>query len=165
MGSGKTTLGERLASRLGVPFVDLDARLEARCGASIRAVFERGGEPEFRRLELEELRLLVQEAPAACVVAVGGGVVETEAAPALLRRLGRIVWLRADPHACVARLGGARGARPLLDPGTAWTARWRRREPLYRALAEAIVETHSQGIDASLEQLVHLTRPPRAAGA
>jgi shikimate kinase len=117
------------------------------------------GEAEFRHLELQVLRDLVRDAPPGAVVATGGGLVETPEARALLPQLGRVVWLRADPRACVARLGAERAARPLLDAGTDWLGRFARREPLYRELAQGIVDTHPQGVEQSLAQLEALFAP------
>jgi shikimate kinase len=163
MGCGKSTLGPRLADRLGVQFLDLDDEIERRAGCRIAELVDAEGEAGLRRHELAALRALVDAAPAGCVVATGGGVVETPPAHALLRALGRIVWLEAEPEASVSRLPpAARAARPLLDAEGTWRRRWEIRQPLYRALAEAIVATHPDAIDASLERLVAVARAERA---
>lgn len=151
MGSGKSTLGSRLAADLRIPFLDLDARIEAEAGRSVRAIFESEGELGFRRREHAALAALVAGAPARCIVATGGGAVELASAPALLRALGDVVWLRADADACIARLGDAAATRPLLDGD--WRRRWERRAPIYAALAAAIVDTHPTPFEASLAAL------------
>lgn len=153
MGSGKTTLGRRLAAQVGAEFVDLDRDIEALGGRAAGDVLRQDGEARFRALELVALEDVVQRAPVRCILATGGGIVETPAAPPLLRRFGTLVWLRADPEVCVARLGAARASRPLLDDGAGWRARWQRREPLYRALAQHVVDTHPQDESASLQAL------------
>ncbi|MDQ4125487.1 MAG: shikimate kinase, partial [Actinomycetota bacterium] len=71
MGAGKSTVGRALAQRLRLPFVDVDAVVEARAGASIRELFEREGEAAFRRLEGEATRETLRGPDA--VVALGGG--------------------------------------------------------------------------------------------
>jgi shikimate kinase len=156
MGSGKSTLGRRLAAALGLDCIDLDAQLEAARGTSIASLWRQEGERGFRALELAVLRSLLESKPADCVVVTGGGVVETPEALPLLQQLGRVVWLRADPAACVARLGPARSARPLLDDEAAWKQRYLRREPLYRAAARHVVDTHPADEEASLRALLAL---------
>jgi shikimate kinase len=154
MGSGKTTLGRLLAAARGTPFVDLDAVIEAQAGLGVRDVFAAEGEAGFRARELAALTELAAAAPDGCVLATGGGIVESESAPAVLRRFGRIVWLEADPEACVARLGAARAARPLLATPELWRERYRRREESYRALADITVRTHPDRVEASLAALI-----------
>lgn len=163
MGSGKSTLGPRLAARLGVHFLDLDVEIERRAACTIAELVAAEGEAALRRQELEALRALVDAAPPGCVIATGGGIVESPEARTLLRALGRIVWLEAEPEASVSRLPGpARAARPLLDADGAWRQRWALRQPHYRALADAVVNTYPDAIDASLERLVALARAERA---
>jgi shikimate kinase len=163
MGSGKSTLGPLLASRLEVPFVDLDAEIERRVACSIAELVERDGEPVFRRYELDVLQALGTEAPRPAVVATGGGIVELPNALQHLRALGQVVWLRADPEVSVGRLDAtARAARPLLDPAGSWRRRWERREPLYRACADVVVGTHPETVGESLEQLLRLAHGPSA---
>ena len=153
MGSGKTTLGRSLATALGVDFIDLDSELETAHGCSVHSMIARDGEPVFRARELDVLRALVASRRADCVVATGGGVVESAAARAMLAQWGRVVWLRADPEACVERLGAARATRPLLQDAD-WRIRYARRAPQYAALAAFVVDTHPDGVDASLRALL-----------
>jgi shikimate kinase len=162
MGSGKTTLGSRLAARCGCEFVDLDVRLEVAAGCDVRTLMREIGEARFRSLELAMLREVAAQPPGRSVVATGGGIVETPEAWDLLRSMGHVVWLRADPHACVSRLGAERAARPLLDSTQEWRVRWARREPLYRQLADDIVETHPQDVEECLARLAVFLSPPAA---
>ena len=163
MGSGKTTLGSRLAAALQIPFVDLDARIETAAGRPIHEIFAFEAEAGFRRREAAALAALVTGAPARCIVATGGGVVELATASSRLHALGRIVWLRADPDVCVARLGAERGTRPLLEAD--WRSRWERRAPLYAGLADAIVDTDQGVIETSLAALHAVWNAGRAPGA
>ena len=115
MATGKTTIGRRVAKRLGRPFLDADGELEQRTGLSVRELFEKEGEAAFRRLESELLgELLAASEPH--VIATGGGVVVTarqpsagSAAPGAARRVAR-----RRPRVPRHRAAG-RTHRPLLD--------------------------------------------------
>jgi shikimate kinase len=90
-GSGKSTVGGEVAGRLGVPFVDLDAEIERRSGASVPDIFAREGEAAFRVLEARELVNASRNDPS--VVACGGGVVLEPANRITLRNTGTCVYL------------------------------------------------------------------------
>jgi shikimate kinase/3-dehydroquinate synthase len=116
MATGKSTVGRLLAERVGSPFIDLDARLEARLGTKIPEFFARRGEAAFRAEERSELARILAEARdgAPPVVALGGGALL--ARDARLDAIDRavVVTLSASP-AEIARRAGARSGRPLLD--------------------------------------------------
>lgn len=111
MGTGKTAVGRILARRLGVPFHDTDAWIEAREGATVAAIFATRGETAFRALEREALGAATR-APQA-VVATGGGAIVDPENRAQLRAWGMLVCLDATPEAILARVGD-RPDRPLL---------------------------------------------------
>jgi shikimate kinase len=111
MGTGKTAVGRILARRLGVPFGDTDAWIEAREGATIAAIFATRGEAAFRTLEREALRALTRVPRG--VVATGGGAIVDPENRAHLRAWGTLVCLDATPEAILARVGD-RPDRPLL---------------------------------------------------
>lgn len=119
MGCGKTSVGLELARRLGGAFVDLDRRVEERFGCPIPEIFDRWGEPVFRKAELEELERVAREAPA--VVATGGGTYCSAAGRDLIRRSGHLaVYLEVPWEELQARVGGADRDRPLwADPESA----------------------------------------------
>jgi len=141
MGSGKSTVGRLIADQLGLPFIDLDEHIVAEAGMSIAEIFDRGGEGAFRDLETAALRDLAT-APDS-VVACGGGVVVRDENRALLKLLGRAVYLRVSAGESLARIGDT-STRPLLaGPGAtlAATSLLAARESLYAAVADFVVQT------------------------
>ncbi len=114
MGSGKTTIGRLLASRLALPFVDLDAEVEAEAGLPIKEIFDRFGEPGFRQLERRVAARVVRGPP--CVIAAGGGAFADPEAHALIREHCLTIWLDAEHGLLVERLK-ADGDRPMLEGG------------------------------------------------
>ncbi|HYN20211.1 MAG TPA: shikimate kinase [Thermoanaerobaculia bacterium] len=131
MGSGKSATGEKLAERLGTPFVDLDEQIELRAGLKIREIFERSGEGEFRRLEREAL-VATGDQPDV-VVATGGGTVTFEANARWIRANGVSVWLHPPFAAIVSRIGAmGKEDRPLFRDEAQALALYRERLPAYR---------------------------------
>jgi shikimate kinase len=141
MGSGKTTVGRRVAQRLGRLFLDSDAQVEIRTGRTVAEIWRADGEPAFRELETEALAdALSRDEPS--VIAAAGGVVVSEENRRLLREhAGTVVWLRARPefHARRARHGTH---RPLLDEDPVGTMRRleEARRPLYEEVADTVVD-------------------------
>lgn len=142
-GSGKTTVGEFLAARLGRPFVDADVLLEADAGMTIRDIFASEGESGFRDRETATLRKLTAGTPA--VIATGGGIILRPENRELLRS-GFVIWLTAEPKLLWHRIqidpttGDRRPnltATGGLDEVTAVMAV---REPLYRETAHLTVD-------------------------
>lgn len=135
MGAGKTEAGLILSLQLGLPFIDLDARIEARAETSIRSIFETMGEAGFRALEAQTLAEVCTLSPA--VVALGGGAVVGEDAWRWMRNAGVTVSLQAPVTELVRRLSkrpGAIESRPLLrgsDPAEAMARILEERSPWY----------------------------------
>jgi len=118
MGSGKTEVGSRIATRLGVPFVDLDERIAAAAGKPVPAIFAEHGEARFRALESRVLRELEPMLPQGVVVATGGGACVDPYNRAWMRSHGATVWLDASLAALESRVARD-GSRPLYGDGPA----------------------------------------------
>ena len=114
MGAGKSTIGRRLAARLGVPFVDADDEVERAAGCSIEDMFEVHGEVAFREGEKRVIGRLL-DGPVG-VLATGGGAFMNEETRERIREKGVSVWLRADLDVLVRRCA-RRDDRPLLRDG------------------------------------------------
>ncbi len=147
MGAGKSSIGRKLAKRLGVPFADTDQRIVARHGA-IADLFRDRGEPAFRALEREVVAEALTEGG---VVALGGGAVLDPATRDDLRSC-TVVLLTVDEDAVAGRLES--GKRPLLVDGL---ASWRRiaaeRAGLYADLADVVVDTSRRPVAHLVEEL------------
>lgn len=152
MGSGKTTVGRRLAERLGWRFVDLDHVVAG--ARSVAEVFEQEGEPAFRQKEAEALAAVLADA-APAVVATGGGAVLDAGTR---RRLAEqaTVWLRGAPSALAARVGQGEG-RPLLAAGEVLATLERlagEREPLYHEVAGIVVDVDGLAVDEVVDRIL-----------
>ena len=141
MGAGKTTIGRQLATLLQKRFLDADHEIEKRTGVTIPVIFEIEGEPGFRRRECAVIVELTQEQD--IVLATGGGVVLSEDNRRALKQCGTVVYLQADVETLVERTRRDRN-RPLLqteDPRGKIEELLREREPIYRQLADVVVDT------------------------
>ena len=153
MGAGKTSVGKLLARRLGKAFYDCDREIERLTGVRIPVIFEIEGEEGFRARECKMLAELVQRSPV--VVATGGGAVLAEKNRTLLKQHGTVVYLCASPHDLWQRTRHDRN-RPLLqtpNPLATLTALFSTRDPLYREIADLVVDTGSQSLSALTHRL------------
>jgi shikimate kinase len=135
MGSGKSTIGQRLARRLGYSFIDMDARIEGKYGMTINEIFEKLGESAFRDMETGLLKEMVSLKDA--VISTGGGLPCTGDNMELINRSGISVYLRMDPESLVNRLSRGKSHRPLIrhmtrsELGTFIESKLMEREPVY----------------------------------
>lgn len=139
-GSGKSTVGRRLARRLDRPFVDADDELARRSGRAIRDWFSEVGEADFRAAEADLFDDLLS-ASGPSVIAAGGGAVVTASTRTALEARAMVVWLRADVPFLLSRLK-KRGHRPLLDddPAGVLDRMVTERTHLYQEVADIVVD-------------------------
>ena len=163
MGAGKTSIGRRLAARLGLPFRDADAEIELAAGRTIPEIFSRYGEPAFRDGERRVIQRLLAGDP--MVLAYGGGAFMDPATRASTRRDAVSVWLRCPVPTLVRRVAG-RDNRPLLADGDREATLHRLteiRNPVY-AEADMIVDCGDESPDVTTGQVLDALAawtPPR----
>ena len=167
MGSGKSSVGRRLAGRLGLPFVDADTEIETAAHMTIPEIFAQRGEAEFREGERRVIaRVLTTRAP--LVLATGGGAFMNAETRERVKELGIAVWLKAEPDVLMRRVR-KRSNRPLLqtaDPEATLRRMLAEREPVY-ALADITIlssdEPHEVVVGETIAALSDYLR--LAAGA
>jgi shikimate kinase len=164
-GAGKSTVGRRVAALLGRRFVDIDAEVERREGRTVAALFSASGEAGFREAEAAAVEAVEREAPGA-VVATGGGAVLRASNREALRRMGQVVWLRADAAVLGARLARGAGGRPSLtgrgvveELAEVLAAR----EGFYAGVADVVVDA-AGGLDEVARAVVAAVAAPGRRG-
>jgi shikimate kinase len=140
MGAGKSSVGRKLAGKLGLPFIDADSEIEAAAGMTIPDIFSVRGEAEFRTGEARVIARLLESGPQ--VLATGGGAFMNADTRAMIGAKGISVWLRADFDVLFKRIK-RRSDRPLLktaDPAATLRGLMQERYPVY-ALADVTVDS------------------------
>jgi shikimate kinase len=153
MGSGKSSVGRRLAARIGIPFVDADAEIEKAAGMSITDIFAVRGEAEFRSGEARVIRRVLQGGPQ--VLSTGGGAFMDPETRAAVAASGISIWLNAEFDILMKRIR-RRHDRPLLktsDPGATLRKLMVERDPIY-ALADLIVESRDEPHDRIVDDII-----------
>jgi shikimate kinase len=162
MGAGKSSVGRRMAARLGLNFVDADAEIESAAGMTIPEIFSKHGEDYFRAGEARVIARILDNGPQ--VLATGGGAVMNQATRDLIRLKGISIWLKADVDVLVKRTK-RRNDRPLVEKIKELLPL---REPVY-AQADIIVqsrdEPHDNIVDEAIAQLAKTLGVEAAAEA
>lgn len=132
MGSGKSSVGRDLAWELGWSFFDIDREIEAQQGTTIASIFDSKGEAEFRKIEIEAIRVHVKlvERGKPCVIALGGGAFVQPATFELLENNGITIWLDCPFELVRARVGGD-PSRPLARDPQQLEKLYEQRRPTY----------------------------------
>ena len=164
-GSGKSTLGGRLAAHLNVPFIELDREIERQSGIGLSQLFELFGQEVFRRNERTALEAILQRQPR-FVLATGGSLVTEPGTFELLSSCCRTVWLKADPEEHMRRVIEQGDLRPMANNDRAMDdliSILTSREPLY-AKADLILDTAGKTPELSLRELLALLGHSEQAG-
>ncbi len=154
MGAGKTSIGRQLARALSLEFVDSDHEIERRTGADIPWIFDIEGEAGFRKRERKVIADLCQRQ--GIVLATGGGAILAEENRQCLRRHGTVIYLCASLDKLCQRVSRS-NHRPLLaneDPRPRLEELFMERDPLYREIADLIIHTDHQSVQATARSIV-----------
>jgi shikimate kinase len=154
MGAGKSTVGKVLAKKLGRRFLDADHVIEERCGVKIPVIFEMEGESGFRKREAQTIRDVTAEEN--IILATGGGAVLLPENRKALSERGTVIYLHANPVELWHRTKGSEG-RPLLktgDPKKILENLYAVRDPLYREIADHIIETGRPSVNQLVNTLI-----------
>lgn len=146
MGAGKTTIGRLLSQSLGREFYDSDRVIEENAGADIPWIFEKEGEEGFRKRETQALETMLHHPAGSIVLATGGGIVMREENRQLLHNDALVVYLYASVAQQLHRTSKS-NHRPLLqtgDPQATLKKLFQVRDPLYREVADLVVETDAR---------------------
>ena len=156
---GKSTYGYAVATRLGLPFIDLDFEIEP--GIAPGEIIRTKGEEVFRQEETEALRRVL-EGESDCILALGGGTPLREENRELLRRHCRVVWIKASLEQSVFNPEWASLAaqRPLLDGGDREriTSLWESRIPVYESVADYTVETDGRTPEEIISEILCIVK-------
>ena len=147
MGAGKSSVGRRLAARLGLAFVDADAEIESAAGMTIPEIFAKHGEADFRSGEKRVIARLLDNGPQ--VLATGGGAVMDQETRDLIHIKGISVWLKADLDVLVKRTK-RRNDRPLADKMKDLLPL---REPVY-ALSDVVVQSRDEPHENIVDEII-----------
>jgi shikimate kinase len=153
MGAGKSSIGRRLALRLGIPFVDADVEIEKAAGMTINDIFAVRGEAEFRAGEARVILRLLEGGPQ--VLATGGGAFTNPDTRIAIGAKGISIWLKAEFDVLMKRIR-RRHDRPLLktdDPGATLRKLMEEREPVY-ALADLTVQSREVMHEKIVDEIV-----------
>lgn len=157
MGAGKTTVGKCLAKALDCEFIDTDERIEKEQGRKISDIFAEDGEQTFRDMETDLLKRL-QDSEEQFVLSIGGGMPVREENRALLRNIGRVIYLKTSKEEIIRRVSGDTN-RPLLQGGELEekvTSLMNAREQIYKETAHLEILTDEKNPKELVQELINM---------
>lgn len=155
MGTGKTAVGQVLAEKLGMKFIELDSLIEQKVGKSITEIFQQDGETGFREMEIDVTRDISGDKNS--VIACGGGIVLNKINIDRLRENGIIVYLTASPDVILKRISEQEGQRPLLnveDPLKTINEMLKFRKPFYEEAADITINTSRSNVMMIADKMI-----------
>jgi|LSQX01.3.fsa_nt_gb shikimate kinase len=155
MGSGKSSVGKRLAEKLGYNFRDTDEMIVATEGLEIQEIFRKYGEVLFRNLETT-LLVSITDTLEKTVLSTGGGIPTIDRNINLLRVMGQLIYLQASKNTIIERLAGDT-TRPLLmgeNPKERIEKLLNERRPIYERAADVIINTDRKTIDDIVNEII-----------
>ncbi len=156
--TGKTTLAKLLARRLEMEWIDADVEIESRAGKTISRIFAEDGEPAFRDLEAQVIADLCRQQR--LILAAGGGAPLRQESRHAMRSGGKVVWLTAAPETICTRMSADPtnpDRRPNLTdrgPLDEIISLLESREPIYRQLADLVVDTEGKNPDELVDEII-----------
>jgi shikimate kinase len=160
MGSGKTTVGKRIAQELGYAFVDSDDVVASTAGKSVREIFAQDGEAVFRQCESEAIKSVLADRQSSVVLATGGGAVISSGNRSLIsEQASTVVWLDASVEDLVVRTKSG-ATRPLLDGDAATTLQSlsSQRSAWYEEVATVRIDTRGKSVAKVCSAVVEAIR-------
>lgn len=145
-GSGKTELGRRAAEQIGISFFDLDKDITQKTGRTPGEIITTDGEAVFRKIET---RMLADYEGAECLLSTGGGIVTNPENLQLLRKIGKIIWIKRDIEEIANSVSYAKD-RPLLRDRSSVDELWESRRNLYSAWSDIIFENTGNIVEAAM---------------
>ena len=169
MGSGKSTVGNKLAQRLNCPFIDVDAQILKEKKMSVSEIFAQSGEVGFREIEASVLAEVLNESCAqiirhevqSVVIATGGGAVLAQAnRDKIINAATHVIWLDADVDTLVIRTSSSKNIRPLLetDPRSILTALRDNRSDFYEQIATERIVTTNLDVDQVVDEVMQVVQ-------
>lgn len=154
MGSGKTTIGKRLAKQLGYQFIDTDEYIEQKIKKSVKDIFANEGEEYFRSIETETIKELLGVTQ--CVLSTGGGLPLRKENPRILQKIGKVYYLSANETTIIERLKGDT-TRPLLQGSNVKekvASMLAMRSPIYKEAADVVIAVDGRQIEEVVSQIL-----------